>query len=219
MDVIRAGEIESGVGRRRTAKPAAERRQEIVDSALALFREKGYGETTVQDVAEAADVATGTIYIHFPSKEHILAAIHETFRRAQMVQMADYAAGMLERRLGGEPITAEEAIAGFCDAARAFLLGNKEACEVVMTYRPRPELLQAEHEFIQFLARAIEQGVAQGVFEISDPEMAARLVYGAMTSTAGSAAAFGDLPELDRVLAAAREVFTKALAPGRVHPE
>jgi AcrR family transcriptional regulator len=42
-----------------------------------LFASKGYAETTVEDITEAADVGKGTFFNYFPSKEHILMAFGE----------------------------------------------------------------------------------------------------------------------------------------------
>lgn len=42
-------------------------------SALRLFAERGYFETTVEDITEAADVGKGTFFNYFPTKEHVLA--------------------------------------------------------------------------------------------------------------------------------------------------
>ena len=41
--------------------------------ALGLFAERGFMETTVEDVTEAADVGKGTFFNYFPTKEHVLA--------------------------------------------------------------------------------------------------------------------------------------------------
>jgi AcrR family transcriptional regulator len=47
-------------------------RETIARAAHELFAERGYHETTLPDIAEAADVSTRTIFAYFPSKEDIL---------------------------------------------------------------------------------------------------------------------------------------------------
>src|SRR6478609_11486862 len=47
-------------------------RETIAGAARRLFAERGYYETTLPDIAEAADVSTRTIFAYFPSKEDIL---------------------------------------------------------------------------------------------------------------------------------------------------
>ena len=50
-----------------------ETRERIFRAALDLFAERGFMETTVQDITEAADVGKGTFFNYFPAKEHVLA--------------------------------------------------------------------------------------------------------------------------------------------------
>ena len=47
-------------------------RQEIYAAALALFKEHGYDDTSVQQITARVGVAKGTFFNHFPSKEHVL---------------------------------------------------------------------------------------------------------------------------------------------------
>ena len=47
-------------------------RQAIQKAALELFAERGYRETTINDIAERADVAPRTVTVHFPAKEELL---------------------------------------------------------------------------------------------------------------------------------------------------
>lgn len=46
-------------------------KQRILEVALAMFRDKGFRQTTMRDVAEAAGIALGTTYNYFPTKDHI----------------------------------------------------------------------------------------------------------------------------------------------------
>src|SRR5215217_152506 len=47
-------------------------RETILRVALELFAERGYSRTTLEDIAEAAEVSTGTLFAYFPNKEDIL---------------------------------------------------------------------------------------------------------------------------------------------------
>src|SRR5579863_10740 len=61
----------------RRERRSAELRERLFRSALNLFAKKGYAETTVEDITEAADVGKGTFFNYFRSKEHILMAFGE----------------------------------------------------------------------------------------------------------------------------------------------
>ena len=58
----------------RQARAEATRRR-IIDSAVDLFTEMGYGETGLADVLQRAGVSKGAFYYHFDSKESVAAAI------------------------------------------------------------------------------------------------------------------------------------------------
>ena len=56
--------------RRRDARPA-----EIIAAALASFADRGYAATKLEDVATAAGISKGTIYLYFPTKEDLFRAV------------------------------------------------------------------------------------------------------------------------------------------------
>lgn len=63
--------------RRKEARPA-----ELLEAALALFVEKGFAATRVDEVAARAGVSKGTLFLYFPSKEALFkAAVHENAGR------------------------------------------------------------------------------------------------------------------------------------------
>jgi AcrR family transcriptional regulator len=51
------------------------RQTQILEAAAKVFAEKGFRHATIRDVAQAADVADGTIYNYFENKEALLNAI------------------------------------------------------------------------------------------------------------------------------------------------
>ena len=54
-------------------------RNVILDSALKLFAHRGFGATSVRDIAEAAEVSKGNVYHHFPDKESIFRALLDRY--------------------------------------------------------------------------------------------------------------------------------------------
>jgi AcrR family transcriptional regulator len=63
--------------RERRAREKARRREEILDAARELFWQRGYEATTMPAVAEAAELAPGTLYLYFPGKEALYVALLE----------------------------------------------------------------------------------------------------------------------------------------------
>jgi AcrR family transcriptional regulator len=50
----------------------------ILDTALAMFRERGYEQTTMRGIAEKAGVSLGNAYYYFRSKEHLIQAFYQS---------------------------------------------------------------------------------------------------------------------------------------------
>ncbi len=85
----------SSPGRRQ--RRSAEIRERLFRAALDLFARKGFAETTVEDITEAADVGKGTFFNYFPSKDHILLAFGE-------MQLNKLEAAIEMARRTGEPM-------------------------------------------------------------------------------------------------------------------
>ena len=80
----------------RRQRHSAEIRERLFRAALALFAKKGFAQTTVEDITEAADVGKGTFFNHFPSKDHILLAFGE-------MQLAKLEAAIDRARRSNQP--------------------------------------------------------------------------------------------------------------------
>src|SRR6202011_4193883 len=97
----------------------AARRERVLDAAMNLAAEGGYDAVQMRDVATRAQVALGTIYRYFTSKDHLLAACQLELWRAM--------AGRFERRppAGGTP--ADRVVELLHPAMRAAELGPRPA--------------------------------------------------------------------------------------------
>ncbi|MFN0122155.1 MAG: TetR family transcriptional regulator [Blastocatellia bacterium] len=60
----------------------------ILETALGMFSERGYEETTMRAVAEKAGVALGNTYYHFRSKEHLIQAFYERLHQQHKLACA-----------------------------------------------------------------------------------------------------------------------------------
>jgi len=181
-------EVRPGLRERKKARTRAA----IREHALRLFREQGYDATTVDQIAEAADVSPSTFFRYFPSKEDVVL----------QDELDILALGHFERQSPGMPT-----LAAFRAAARdAFaalspdeLARLRETTELTLTV---PELrARAMDEF----ARTIDQ-IAQAVARRSghaSNEFAVRIMAGAIVGVIVAAtmpwsdwANEGQLPDL-----------------------
>ncbi len=92
-------------GRRERKK--RELRARIYESARQLFLEHGFEATTVAQIAEAADVAQGTFFNHFPSKQAVLSELTN--------EVSGYLQSIVDEQLA-RPVSALDRITGFADS-------------------------------------------------------------------------------------------------------
>lgn len=71
-----------------------ETRERIFKAAVKLFRDKGFENTTIDEITERADVAKGTFFNYFPKKESVLGYLTET----QLADADEFAGALLQSR-------------------------------------------------------------------------------------------------------------------------
>ncbi len=103
------------------------RREDVLDAAAALFRERGFHACSMRDIAKRAGMLPGSLYYHFPSKESLL--------------IATYAEGV--RRIGQavdlavEPqANPEQQLRAACRAHLQILLKASDYAQVVIRVQP-----------------------------------------------------------------------------------
>ena len=73
----------------KSIKKPTERKLDIIEAAKHLFQTKEYEKTTMQDIINYLDIAKGTIYHYFPSKEALLEAVVENIVDTHIELMQD----------------------------------------------------------------------------------------------------------------------------------
>jgi AcrR family transcriptional regulator len=198
------------VQRKRTIKPADERRRDLLAAAVRVFTRKGLHEATVADVTRSAGVAKGTFYLYFESKEQLLGALKERF----VDELVERAAA-LTARVGKEDWWA--LVDATVESMVDFTLEHRELIEVFAQEGSTPESYQvfAEcHDKVSMMFSAgLQAGIEAGAFKVGDPLLAATLLSHALDGTLQHAILYRREVDRDRILAAALELTRKALAP------
>lgn len=213
MDSVR--DAVSSVLKRRV--PTEQRRAEILEAALGLFGSKGFNETTMEEVANAAGVAKGTIYLYFESKEHLLLALKKDFMSGLTIAITDIVADGIEQLSEGKEVDYRDIIDDIFQAIVDYHCQRREHVEIVVRQNPGPDLVQEalelEREFIQLLTNAFREGTSYGLVHTDDPEMTARLVNAAIRDNLAACLCYGEPQDLGRLVEAAKQLLYKALAP------
>jgi AcrR family transcriptional regulator len=104
------------------AEDKAARRAAILDAAAMLLAQDSENFASVAEVAEAAGLAKGTVYLYFETKEEIIMAVHERHSLALFDRIDAMLADM------SAELTAERAIDSFCEFVRATPLYLQLGC-------------------------------------------------------------------------------------------
>lgn len=193
-------------------KPPGQRREDILAAALRLFHDRGVDGTTMQELASSAGVAAGTLYLYFPSKEHVLGGVHERFHDGLHARFVETAGPLFA---DGTPGDIGEMIDRLFDALVEYALDEREAYEVLARYIPRLDGIDGDRHdegLVAAMGALIEEGVRRGIVQCSDPVITARLLYLAMREALASAITDGDEALARRIATQAKEVARKALA-------
>ncbi len=149
------------------------KKEQILDMSFSLFLEKGYDNTSISDILSKLDIARGTLYYHFESKEAIMDAIIE--RTAKKI--VEEAKGIvLQKGLSVH----EKIFLLFSAASMKRLSGG----DLMIDYLNQPQNAlfheKSNRSFIQkiapILGDIIQEGVKEGTFDNAFPYESAELV-------------------------------------------
>jgi AcrR family transcriptional regulator len=109
----------------------AARLEQILDAAARLFAERGFHRTTTKDIAQAADVAEGTLYNYFETKNDLLFAILSRLSESELPQ-----AGLVPGAAGPVQISAGDArqhFASLLDLRREYVEENSVMLQAILS--------------------------------------------------------------------------------------
>lgn len=150
-------------------KQRCEREKLILQSAEDIFVEKGYHETSMEEIAVRVGVAKGTLYLHFPSKEDLAVAICLQSVRT-LSQAIEEVMGMHATARARLEIVLSIMYGGFYGKrAQLFqMFSESEGLCKVFTER-EGEMHACWEKLKQYLATLLEEGKANGEFDQEIP--------------------------------------------------
>ena len=149
----------------RISKEYDERKNEILDTAERLFHTKGYEKTTINDILKEVNIAKGTFYYYFKSKEEVMDALIE---RVSLIAMEK-----VQKVAETEGMDTQEKMLHMFLAMRMEGPGEEQMLDDL--HRPENALMHQKLlnyivvNIAPLLAQVVKQGVDQGIWKCPYP--------------------------------------------------
>lgn len=172
-----------GIAERRE-REREQRSHDIVDAAEKVFFEKGLDASSMDDVAEKAELSKGTLYLYFKSKEELYLAIHLRGNRILRDMFAEAANspfnGLEKTRAIGRAYF--EYFQKYPDYFNAMIYYESREINLAETSPVAQQCMLLGKETLDILAQAIRDGIKDGSIRSSiDPVKTAISLWGQST--------------------------------------
>lgn len=183
-------------------------RERILDAAEKLFAEKGFYETAMDEIVQAAQISKGGVYFHFPSKEKLFFALLDKLADTlhQEVQQE------IARRRG-----AVNKIQGALEVVLKTLSGKRRLAQIVLRqgYGLGPSFerkrLEIYARFAQLIQEHLDEAVAEGSIPPINTEITAYAWLGAINELVLRWIYTGKPDPLTESLPALLEIFLRGI--------
>lgn len=156
----------------------AERTEQIILAAMDVFARLGFAEARMEDIADAAGLSKGTLYLYFDSKDDVIRGILGTFIGRELDAGREAAAG--PGPVIGRLISLADVMAADLVEIEPFTSLYLEFLALALRREPvRTEVRAFFGDFMEILIPLIREGVENGELRQVDPQEAA-LSIGAM---------------------------------------
>lgn len=195
--------------RRRTTLPAEQRERQLLEVTRGLLLADGPTELTVEKVTAAAQVAKGTFYLYFDSKDHLLARLWADY-------LETFLATVREQLTAATPSVPgwPAAIDALIEQMIRYDIANAALHRAVFSQASGDGLRQlrlADSKVITLLADAIAAAVKAGAASVADPPTTAGLLYYAVDGLLNAAYLGETEPDANVIIAAAQEMAHRTL--------
>lgn len=153
-------------------------KKRIADAAKALFAQKGYKATSIEDIVKAAGCSAGNIYYHFKSKEGLFLFLledwNEQWDQEWLIKEKQYPTTMDKLYGLAEYLALDQLSHPLTKASDEFFNNAEKTPEV------EERISEMVNGYIDFNRRLLQRGVDNGEFDISDVAGLAMILDGLM---------------------------------------
>jgi len=163
------------------AKGNKTKRDIILESAYDLFQQRGYYDTKIIDIADAAGIGKGTVYEYFESKDAIFLELFRT----RVEDNYEHLSELLEKEISCENKIKEYIEFEVVNSSK-FAFNKNFLIDLMMKSDAlkNPELIESIHRLVNkkfsFVYHIIEDGIKKGEFSPIDPVLATISIMGAI---------------------------------------
>jgi len=168
--------VHSTVNKRRGSAP--DKRARILKAAIKVFAKKGFYATRVSEIAKAAGVADGTIYLYFKNKDDVLITIFEDGLK-QLLEIL--------QRVAESNESFENRVTRIIELQLGLLEDQRDLAEVITVNLRQSSRLMKQYaaplfmQYIDVIAGLIREGQEAGAFRKDlNPRVVARSLFGAL---------------------------------------
>jgi AcrR family transcriptional regulator len=201
--------MRSAVKQRPRTKPPEARRDDLMNAAQALFIENGVAATTIDQITAAADVAKGTFYLHFGSKEDVLGALRERF-------VQDFLTGLKEAVGRCDDDGWDDKLAVWVRMGITGYLDNVALHDIVFHQSsPHGYERSSGDVVLDHLASLLDAGSGARAWSVDDPRMTAVFLFGGLHEIVDHALATQKRVRRAELIERTQELFFRVVGVAR----
>ena len=204
---------------RRSHLPRDERREQILDCALAVFAAKGFHETSIADICARALIARGTLYQYFADKRDVLAALVDRIVR----RVIDAIQHWTPLDLPPDVVWREEDniayVEGRCRQIMEVVFADTDTASLILrvahgTGFVGKALARIDEHVVGVIAEDVRAHTALGILRPLDPEIVAEFIVGGIEKIVLRALDGGRPIDMGRIAREIGVLVSCGLVPG-----
>lgn len=182
-----------------------DKRKAILDSAIEVFAQKGFSKANIQEVANKANVASGTVYLYFKNKDDLLLQAMKT--------MMDSTLSDIKERIAGVELSVDKLFLFFYHHVEIFTNNPSMARFLIVELRQSEEFYKKHptynpyHDYQSFVQELITSAIEEGTTIAYNPVTISYILLGAMDTVLMQWLVSPDSINLEQITNEVREIM------------